>query len=204
LQEHTDDQILDFYHATEYLADVANHLFMTGIERRAWLDDRCHELKHTPRAANTILAEMEYFAKNLIMKEPIAWALSQSNKNVKGIISNQLLEKAKAKSREQAQDDSVKTRKERLASLSSAITYFKNNINHSRMDYAEHVIAHHPIGSGVTEAACKTIVKQRLCQSGMRWKDKGAKAILSLRTLIKSTGRWEQFWQNQWGFPVAY
>jgi hypothetical protein len=73
------------------------------------------------------------------------------------------------------------------------------------MDYAEHVAANHPIGSGVTEAACKTIVKQRLGQSGMRWKDKGARVILSLRTLVKSSGRWEQFWQkvNQWGFPVV-
>jgi len=30
------------------------------------------------------------------------------------------------------------------------------------------------IGSGVTEAACKTIVKQRLCQSGMKWLELGA------------------------------
>jgi len=28
--------------------------------------------------------------------------------------------------------------------------------------------------SGVTEAACKTVIKQRLCCSGMRWKEAGA------------------------------
>ena len=28
-----------------------------------------------------------------------------------------------------------------------------------------------PIGSSVTETACKTIVKQRLCQSGMKWNE---------------------------------
>ena len=73
------------------------------------------------------------------------------------------------------------------------------------MDYAESVVLNHPIGSGVTEAACKTIVKQRLCQSGMQWKDKGAGVILSLRALVHSTGRWEQFWQkiNQFGLPMA-
>ena len=27
-----------------------------------------------------------------------------------------------------------------------------------------------PIGSGVTEAACKTLIKQRFCLAGMRWK----------------------------------
>ena len=62
-----------------------------------------------------------------------------------------------------------------------------------------------PLGSGVTEAACKTIVKQRLGQSGMQWKDKGAGVILSLRALAHSTGRWEQFWckVNQCGLSMA-
>ena len=57
-----------------------------------------------------------------------------------------------------------------------------------------------PIGSGVTEAACKTIVKQRLCQSGMKWNEKGVALVLSLRTLERSN-RWEQFWGkiNQYG-----
>lgn len=41
-----------------------------------------------------------------------------------------------------------------------------------------------PIGSGVTEAACKTLVKQRLCRAGMRWTEDGAQTILSLRALL--------------------
>ena len=32
-----------------------------------------------------------------------------------------------------------------------------------------------PIGSGVTEAACKTVFTQRLKQSGMRWEVLGAR-----------------------------
>ena len=51
-----------------------------------------------------------------------------------------------------------------------------------------------PIGSGVTEAACKVIVKQRLCGSGMKWKESGAAAVLSLRCLTYTTERWDQFW----------
>ena len=72
------------------------------------------------------------------------------------------------------------------------------------LNYAESVALNHPIGSGITEAACKTIVKQRLGQSGMQWKDKGAGVILSLRALAHSTGRWEQFWSkvNQCGLPM--
>ena len=52
------------------------------------------------------------------------------------------------------------------------------------MDYAQFRQKNYPIGSGVTEAACKTLVKQRLCCSGMRWKEKGASIILSLRALV--------------------
>ncbi len=87
--------------------------------------------------------------------------------------------------------------------LLAALTYF---INHRHMmDYATQVNKQLPIGSGVTEAACKTLVKQRLCGSGMRWKNKGAKVILSLRALVQSKGRWQQFWGNieQYGTQVC-
>jgi hypothetical protein len=43
-----------------------------------------------------------------------------------------------------------------------------------------------PCGSGVTEAACKTIYTQRLKLSGMRWKRPGAQTILNLRVLLLS------------------
>lgn len=46
-----------------------------------------------------------------------------------------------------------------------------------------------PMGSGVTEAACKTVVAQRLKLSGMRWKKPGAQVILDLRTELLS-GTW--------------
>jgi len=60
-----------------------------------------------------------------------------------------------------------------------------------------------PIGSGVTEAACKVIVKQRLCRSAMKWKEKEAAAVLSLRCINYSKESWEQFWQkvSQYGVP---
>ncbi len=52
---------------------------------------------------------------------------------------------------------------------------------------------------------CTVPLKQRLCGSGMRWKDKGAKVILSLRALVQSKGRWQQFWGNieQYGAQVC-
>jgi hypothetical protein len=86
--------------------------------------------------------------------------------------------------------------------LQAAITYYENHQH--QMDYAEYIEKKYPIGSGVTEAACKTLVKQRLCCSGMRWKEKGAGIILSLRALVLTKARWSQFWAklDQYGFPV--
>ena len=43
-----------------------------------------------------------------------------------------------------------------------------------------------PIGSGVVEAACKTLVSQRLKRSGRRWRWPGGQAILTCRALWQS------------------
>jgi hypothetical protein len=86
--------------------------------------------------------------------------------------------------------------------VEKAVTYFRNQ--QGRMDYARRAQAGLPIGSGVTEAACKTIVKMRLCRSGAKWKGHGAGVVLSLRALSYTEGRWEQFWakMDRYGFPV--
>ncbi len=90
--------------------------------------------------------------------------------------------------------------KRRLQMLHKAVSYFTHQ--KSRMNYYAMVEQGLPIGSGVTEAACKMIVKQRLCQSGMKWNEKGASIILSLRTLERSS-RWEQFWGKVSQYGVA-
>lgn len=86
-----------------------------------------------------------------------------------------------------------------------AITYFANQSGAGRMDYAGRVAANEPIGSGVTEAACKVIVKQRLCGSGMKWTEEGSAVVLSLRALSYTPERWGQFWSkvDRWGYPIA-
>jgi hypothetical protein len=47
-----------------------------------------------------------------------------------------------------------------------------------------------PIGSGVTEAACKTVFTQRLKQSGMRWEVSSGQVVVTLRVVLLS-GVWE-------------
>ena len=61
------------------------------------------------------------------------------------------------------------------------------------MAYADFVAKGLPIGTGVTEAACKTLVTQRMKRSGMRWAMTGGQGVLTLRSLLQSA-RWERGW----------
>ena len=55
------------------------------------------------------------------------------------------------------------------------------------------------IGSGVVEAGCKSVVGQRLKQSGMFWSLPGAENILAIRCVLENH-QFNQFWQDR--FPV--
>ena len=76
--------------------------------------------------------------------------------------------------------------------IAEVLGYFRNHRH--RMGYAEAKARHLPIGSGVVEAACKTLVTQRLKRSGMRWRHTGGQAILTLRALIRSR-RFDSAWE---------
>jgi len=162
LTRHTDEQILDFYHASGYLGAVAVALYPENLtQQKQWLDQSCHQLKHDPGGAAQLYQQMLKRSESQGHPKPI-------------------------------QD-----------SLKAAVTYFHNHLH--QMDYALYREQQYPIGSGVTEAACKTVIKQRLCCSGMRWKEAGAAVVLSLRTLVLTPTRWRQFWNNlnQYGFSEA-
>jgi hypothetical protein len=75
--------------------------------------------------------------------------------------------------------------------LDTQLTYFQNQ--QPRMHYAEYIRNRLPIASGVMEATCKTLVTQRLKQSGMAWSLNGGQPILTLRSLIQSA-RWQPAW----------
>jgi hypothetical protein len=84
-----------------------------------------------------------------------------------------------------AQDEGRDTEIQRT--LGAAITCFTNHLE--MMEYHSYREQKLPIGSGVTEAACKVIVKERMSGSGMKWKEHGAQTVLTLRALNKSGGR---------------
>jgi hypothetical protein len=77
--------------------------------------------------------------------------------------------------------------KKRLKEFHTAYNYIRNRTKW--MQYSQFKNRHIPLGSGITEAACKTVYTQRLKLSGMSWKNEGAQQILSLRT-IHLSGIW--------------
>jgi len=78
--------------------------------------------------------------------------------------------------------------------MHKALHYFEENAAHMR--YAEYRKNKLFVGSGVVEAGCRTVIGQRLKQSGMRWSVRGANAIIALRCCIMS-GRFEDFWASR-------
>jgi hypothetical protein len=68
--------------------------------------------------------------------------------------------------------------------------------NTESMRYAEFRAQGLFVGSGVVEAGCKTVIGQRLKQSGMEWSVRGANAIISLRCILTS-GRFEDYWESR-------
>ena len=158
----TNRQVVDFYHASEYVGKAASAMFVGKkhvAEKAAWLEDRLHRLKHKQGTASRLLEEMEEFA---------------ASHTIRG--------------------------KERRRDMEAATTYFRNQKH--RMKYNYHTARHQPVGSGVTEAACKVLIKQRFCRSGSRWKRAGAAAVLSIRALKLTPGRWTAFWKrlSQYGY----
>jgi hypothetical protein len=80
----------------------------------------------------------------------------------------------------------------RKRKLIAALKYFRRHRH--RMRYASFARRKLPIGSGLVEAACKTLVTQRLKRSGMRWRTDGGQAILTLRALEQSD-RFDRAWR---------
>jgi hypothetical protein len=86
--------------------------------------------------------------------------------------------------------------KKRLKEFNTAYNYIRNRTKW--MQYSRFKNRHIPLGSGITEAACKTVYTQRLKLSGMRWKNDGAQLILSLRSILLSN-----IWSRTYGMHLA-
>ena len=89
--------------------------------------------------------------------------------------------------------DRQKLNAKKLGKFATAYAYLRDRLAY--MQYADYRRVGMPLGSGITEAACKTVFTQRLKQSGMTWEHAGSQTILNLRVLLLS-GTWEAAFQR--------
>jgi hypothetical protein len=141
--------ILDFYHASEHLAELA----------KAW------------HGAGTEAATTQHQAWAHRLKEEGGQAL-----------------------REELRRLSVPSRAQEV--WQETVRYFTNQVH--RMDYPRYRAQGWQIGSGPVEAACKTVIGQRLKGAGMRWGVTGADGVAHLRALLLSErGQWAAYWTHR-------
>ena len=135
-------RVVDFYHASEYLAKLAQVLFDDPRAAHAWQRRMRHWLKHEPNAVFRILhsAAKHHSERHLTKKEEELYQ--------------------------------------------TAYGYLNNH--KACMDYQAYRHLGLPIGSGVTEAACKTVFTQRFKESGMSWGIEGGGVVLTLRLAVLS------------------
>lgn len=77
--------------------------------------------------------------------------------------------------------------------LAKQIAYFEHH--QDKMRYKTYRDQGLFYGSGVIEGGCKSVIGQRLKESGMFWTQAGATSVLNLRLALKSN-RWEECWNR--------
>ncbi len=145
-------RIVDFYHAGQYVQQLADAIFGAGAEAQSWAKERRHGLKTKADGVSRVLKS--------------ASALRRS----RGLCGQVKL-------------------------YNSAYRYIKKRTQWMR--YHLYKRQRLPLGSGITEAACKIVFTQRLKRSGMSWTIEGGQVILDLR-VIKLSRVWQEVHQRYW------
>lgn len=143
---------------------------------QASIVDFCHAAEHLKQACDAIWPDDP--VKSKAKFECLRTLLKEKEGGVEIVVRSLKYHFGQAQGRRQEQ-------------IGQELTYFRNQRH--RMQYAHYVANNLPIASGVVEAACKTLVTQRMKQSGMSWGQVGGQAILTLRSLIQSN-RWKEAW----------
>ncbi|MCA9131321.1 MAG: ISKra4 family transposase [Planctomycetales bacterium] len=147
----------------KYLPDAVEILDIFHVMERLWLAAHCFH-------AEASLEAEEWVQRHLAM------LLENKVDSVRGLLQREI-------------------NKERLSStklknLTTVHQYF--SINRQRMQYGTYLAAGYPIGSGVIEGACKHVIGDRMCGTGMRWEFEGAQRMLDLR-VTKLNNEWKEF-----------
>jgi hypothetical protein len=153
--------------------------FATHYPEAVWVLDFYHAATHLHAAAEAIfgpgLAAEEYYERWHI-------TLRDEEGGVVSLLRSFLYYRNRARLSASAQ-----------RALDTELNYFRQHTE--LMQYADFRAAGLPIGSGVTEAGCKELIKARFCRSGMRWKRTSGAPILRLRA-IKLSQQWDSFWSK--------
>jgi hypothetical protein len=141
------ERVIDFYHASAYVWQLAEALFGDTAAGRAWARRMRRRLRDEPCGVTRVLQSAAYHRNRL------------------GLTARG----------EEAYEEAYGYLRKRRRFL----------------DYPGCRRRGVPLGSGVTEAACKTVFAQRLKQSGMRWGVGGGQVVLDPRVLLLS-GVWDE------------
>jgi hypothetical protein len=151
-------------------------LLQMHFPEATFIIDLYHARQHVSELCKTLFAGNE----KKIRQQRIRWWTDLDDAKVEKIIcqaQQQLPQHAEAKKKAEME-----------------IRYLEKNAQYMR--YAEFRAHGLFVGSGVVEAGCKTLIGQRLKQSGMEWSVRGANAIISLRCVLTS-GRFEDYWESR-------
>ena len=157
------------YHPTEYFANVLKQLEHPRHPNQrmdwTWIVDYYHACEYLSKLAQVLFDDPRAMH---------AWSRRMRHrlKHEPNAVFRILHSAAKYHS------EHVLTDKEEAA-YQKAYQYLCSHKPH--MDYAHYRRMKVPIGSGVTEAACKTVFTQRFKASGMSWGIEGGRMILVLR-----------------------
>ena len=137
---------MDYYHACQYISDLAQVIFGPGREAYAWAAKMRRTLKEKRGGVFRVLRSAGQL------------------RAIRGLVGEE-------------------------SDYDSAYNYLRG---HSRwMNYAERRRLRVPIGSGVTEAACKIVFSQRFKCAGMKWGVETGAPILAMRVIALS-GIWSE------------
>ena len=138
--------VVDYYHACQYISNLAQVIFGPGREAFAWAAKMRRTLKEKRGGVFRVLRSAGQL------------------RAIRGLVGEE-------------------------SDYDSAYNYLRG---HSPwMNYAERRRLRVPIGSGVTEAACKIVFSQRFKCAGMKWGVKTGASILAMRVIALS-GIWSE------------
>jgi len=137
--------------------------------------DIIHVIEYLYIAAHAFYTESSPKAKEFVYKQLIKILKGDTGRVIGGIKQSSVKKKIKGS---------------KLEAINKVIKYLSNHKN--IMKYNEYIEKGFPIGTGVVESTCKSLVKARMEGAGKRWSIPGAEAMLRLRS-IKGSNDWETY-----------